>query len=260
MGKTIKIALAVLFVLTNLTTAEVKEDLDKFVKEINERLGLTEEKLMMTQEELQRNKEELLMTKDELQELKKRMKMAEDDQKVTKEDLITTKEDLLATMEHLKAKDVLTQNLEREVSFLREPLWTFTCGEIFSVNVTSKTISYDTLFYSSSNVPGAGLDISTGVFTSGHPGSYTVSWSLKALNDAGNDAVDIFLRKNGGNIAASQQATVYTGPSGHARDQGGRTLVLHLDRGDTLDLYCVDCSAGIEHTTFCVSLSQADVE
>ena len=41
---------------------------------------------------------------------------------------------------------------------------------------------------------------------------------------------------------------------------GGRTLVLHLVRGDTLDLYCEDCSATIYRVTFCVSLSTFDIE
>ena len=30
---------------------------------------------------------------------------------------------------------------------------------------------------------------------------------------------------------------------------------MHLDLGDTLDLYCEDCSEGVDHVTFCVSLT-----
>ena len=60
-------------------------------------------------------------------------------------------------------------------------------------------------------------------------------------------------------IQESEHVSRYSGPSGHVSDQGGRTLVLHLDRGDTLDLYCDNCSAYISSTTFCVSLSQFDV-
>ena len=62
-------------------------------------------------------------------------------------------------------------------------------------------------------------------------------------------------------IQESLHSSYYIGPDqSGVQDQGGRTLVLHLDRGDTLDLYCDNCSAGIGRTTFCVSLSQADVE
>jgi hypothetical protein len=46
----------------------------------------------------------------------------------------------------------------------------------------------------------------------------------------------------------------------YVRDQGSRTIILHLKIGETLDLYCQDCSAGILYITFCVSLSQFDVE
>ena len=37
-------------------------------------------------------------------------------------------------------------------------------------------------------------------------------------------------------------------------------MILHLAKGDTLDLYCIDCSAGIGAITFCASLSTSDVE
>ena len=36
-------------------------------------------------------------------------------------------------------------------------------------------------------------------------------------------------------------------------------MVLHLDQGDTLQLYCDDCTAGIGYTTFCVSLTTFDI-
>ena len=79
------------------------------------------------------------------------------------------------------------------------------------------------------------------------------------MNDAGDHSVHINLRKNGQNIDESLHYSRYTGPSGYAYDQGGRTLVVHLDSEDTMDLFCNECSAGIDDVTFCVSLSQADV-
>ena len=37
---------------------------------------------------------------------------------------------------------------------------------------------------------------------------------------------------------------------------GGRTMLVYLCPGDTLELYCRDCSpAGVGHTTLCVSLA-----
>ena len=152
-------------------------------------------------------------------------------------------------------------DLEREVSFLKSPPFSFACGSHYDpISTTSQAISYSTLLYSSSgNIEGPhGLDISTGVFTAGHPGSYTATWSLMAADNAGDSRVYIYLRKNGEYIVDSLHASHHTG-TGTVEDQGGRTLVLHLDRGDTLDLYCDNCSADIWLTTFCVSLSQFDV-
>ena len=128
------------------------------------------------------------------------------------------------------------------------------------LSTTRQAISYSNLLYSSCNDGGAGLNINSGQFISGVAGSYTVTWSLRAINDAGDHSVHINLRKNGQNIDESLHYSRYTGPSGYAYDQGGRTLIVHLDRGDTMDLFCNECSAGIDDITFCVSLSQADVE
>ena len=36
-------------------------------------------------------------------------------------------------------------------------------------------------------------------------------------------------------------------------------MVLHLDMGDTVELFCQECSAMIEYITFCVSLTTFDV-
>ena len=160
------------------------------------------------------------------------------------------KKRLTKNEEDLKAKDVSIQDLEREVSFLKDPPWTFACGAHYDlISIKDQAISYATLLYSSSNVAGAGLDISTGVFTAGHPGSYTATWSLMA--SSGQGSLEVFLRKNGKIIQESCHHSFVT-------DQGGRTLVLHLDRGDTMDLWCKNCHSW--DTTFCVSLSQADVE
>ena len=173
-----------------------------------------------------------------------------------KEDMISTKEELYS---QLDAKDVSIYELERSVSFLKEAPWMFTCAGHYSVLSTSQqVISYSSLLYNSTNAAGAGLDITSGQFTAGSTGSYTVTWSLRAINDAGDHSVHINMRKNGKNVDESLHYSRYTGPSGYAYDQGGRTLVVHLESGDTLDLFCNECSAGIDDVTFCVSLSHAD--
>ena len=178
--------------------------------------------------------------------------------KTMKSDLQSTREELLSLID---AKDDSIYDLERELSSLKNPSQTFACAGHYSVLSTSRqAISYSNLLYSSSNVAGASMNITSGQFVSGVAGTYTVTWSLRAINDAGDHSVHINLRKNEQNIDESLHYSRYTGPSGYAYDQGGRTLVLHLDSGDTVDLFCNECSAGIDDVTFCVSLSQADVE
>ena len=90
------------------------------------------------------------------------------------------------------------------------------------------------------------------MFTAGHSGSYTASWALWGDNQAGEHNVDIHLRINGIQIDISRHVVAYSGPSGRVQSQGGFSIILHLD------LYCNDCSAGINDTTFCDGLSQFD--
>ena len=96
-----------------------------------------------------------------------------------------------------------------------------------------------------------------------------------AHDSKGSSDVKTYLRKNGQSMKESEHYARYPISSGAVYNQGsktskiiptkhyiagGRTLGLHLDRGDTLDLFCDDCSAGIYHNTFCVSLATFDIE
>merc|ERR1712007_331691 len=103
---------------------------------------------------------------------------------------------------------------------------------------------------------GGGLDISTGVFTAPWGGSYTVSWDTQAGLDHGK-YVDIYLQKNGDDIKESRHFSSYGGDN-YVREQGGRTMVLYLAVGDTLQLYSGG-SGIIWLTTFCVYLTTFDV-
>merc|ERR1711892_388812 len=68
------------------------------------------------------------------------------------------------------------------------------CG--YRHDVTSlSTIRYDSMFYSRTNQPTGGLDLAFGVFTSPFPGTYTVTYSLWARNDPG-EQVELYLNKN----------------------------------------------------------------
>merc|ERR1719154_351395 len=106
---------------------------------------------------------------------------------------------------------------------VRGVFYTYACGaRSGGWSKSGVSIPYSTLLYSSSNVEGPhGLDISTGVFTAGWPGTYTVTWSLMANDYHGGSGVTIYLRKNGDNIGESHHNSYYTGSSGVVQDQGG---------------------------------------
>ena len=183
---------------------------------------------------------------EELEDVVKSMRTEMDNLKVQ---LALTEETVKKTQDELAW-------IKEEKELDKEQPYFYACGYHHSgqENITHQTILYDSLPYSSTNLAGGGLDISTGTMTSGYPGTYSVTWSLIA-DPYGTGTDEFFLRKNGQNIGHSQ---LWTGKTDI--DVVGRTLFLHLDRGDTLDLYCEKCLAHFHRTLFCVSLSTFDLE
>merc|ERR1719187_230050 len=106
-------------------------------------------------------------------------------------DLSETKKAQIETKTILMKKN---NELESEITRMRNPPYMHACGYIFYTDIKSGTIPYSRLLYSSTNTEGGGLDIASGVFTSSHPGSYTVTWSLEADDDAGNHWVGIYVQ------------------------------------------------------------------
>merc|ERR1712179_379974 len=176
---------------------------------MNERLAKTEAELVLT-------KDELAATKDALAKA-----------------VIDQTEAYTITKEALMPK---TDELEREVAILKAPPYIHACGSHKDyLSASSGTIPYDSLLYSSTNTEGGGLDITTGVFTAPWGGSYTVSWDTSAYMHQG-EYVFIYLQKNGETILESQHLSAYYG-NDRVSEQGGRTMVLYLGMGDTLQLY-----------------------
>ena len=108
------------------------------------------------------------------------------------------------------------------------------------------------------------------MFTAGFPGTYTITWALYVDTDV---TTVIYLRKNNARIDESEHLSasandIWTYDQGRRDDNsfksikyyicsGGRTLLLHLEIGDTLDLtHDGDIIAAV---TFCVSLTTFDV-
>merc|ERR1712236_120181 len=99
----------------------------------------------------------------------------------------------------MQAKDDSIRKLETDVSFLKDPPYTYYTSYQSVTTISSQTITYSSLLHSSTNVEGADMNLSTGIFTSGWGGTYTVSWSLW-----GYTVIDIYLRRNGAKITESR--------------------------------------------------------
>merc|ERR1711892_854176 len=223
MGKAVKIVLVIMITLAMVEASDVLQDMVKNVmtemERVNRRLAIYEETIKLTNTELLKTQEELARTK-------------------------------------MVLKRVTDDHKTRDQKFEREQPYFHVCGAHFGgrEEIVYEKIAYDSIEYSSTNVAGGGLDISTGVLTSGRAGTYTVTWSLIAdAEDGAGNNLNIYLRKNRQNVCSSQLFTGYTNT-----DVAGRTTVLHLDHGDTLDLFCEKCKAHFHRTTFCVSLSTPD--
>merc|ERR1712183_629481 len=93
----------------------------------------------------------------------------------------------------MEVKNYSIQKLERDVCFLKEPPYTYYSSYLSSTTISSQTISYSSLLHSSTNVEGADMNISTGIFKSGWGGTYTVSWSLWADDGHGDHGVNVYL-------------------------------------------------------------------
>ena len=126
-------------------------------------------------------------------------------------DLEETKQQLKDTIQDLKDTKQILNNVVSE----KNPPFIFGCGAQNDwITTHAEVITYSSLLYFSTNVEGANLDIETGVFTAGHPGTYLVTWSMETENTIGKTPAYIYLRKNGDMIGGSRTASYYTGGAG----------------------------------------------
>jgi len=271
--KNIHNILLVLLVSMDMAKTEVGEDIEDIfkemmaveIKETNAKIVTLEEEMKARVDTFERDMKNMKSKHDSL----KREVQTKDDTIILLEnkmrDMNYTFDKKLKRMsdtfeKELKTKDDSVNKLVREVSFLKDPPYTFFCAYTAGTSLSSQTITYDKLLYSSSNIPDTTMDTYTGIFTSGWGGTYTVTWSLFADVDTGDSSVHIYLRKNGEVITESRHDSYYSGAGGEVREQGGRTLLVHLGRGDTLDLWCEDCRTIVYSITFCITMSGYDHE
>merc|ERR1719347_1540589 len=170
-----------------------------------------------------------------------------------------TKNDIAAIKDAISFMNLTTAEHSRQIQSLMDPPEIYYCAFKDVTNAQSASITYDSIFYARSNQGSGGLDTSSGLFTAGYPGTYEVSWALIAAMNAGSHVLRITLYKNGKTLDhPTIHESSYTGFDGKVADQGGRSVFMHLDLGETLSLHCDDCTAGAYYVTFCAKLLQFD--
>merc|ERR1712212_533164 len=125
---------------------------------------------------------------------------------------------------------------------LRDLPFEMVCAYKHDWQEANSTVSYDRIAVEFNNAdrPGGAdgtMNIETGVFTAVTSGYYIITYSGTAVVRAG-DYTDMYLYQNGVRVEESRWYTKMEVGSGDnlIKDQGSRTVILHLLAGDTLDL------------------------
>jgi len=108
------------------------------------------------------------------------------------------------------------------------------------------------------------LDISTGVFTAGTPGHYTATIS-GILVKTSSSYCRLFMYLNGQQVTETNLLTGTTSEPTSASGsvlyyQGSRTMIFHMNEGDTLHITATEASDKVyfDTMTFCISLTAWD--
>merc|ERR1712080_804359 len=172
------------------------------------------------------------------------------------EDRLTTKT-LIGYIHRNRHHNALQINtLEQEIEHVRESVKKLStkaavCGYQLQWTRASSVITYDSV----DNLGGelGNLDASTGVFTAPAAGVYQVAWSLHSGLDSGERNF-IYLHRNGQRVSESERNSYNADGNYAIVDQGGRTMLQNLQRGDTLNLKTGSFTGGASKISFCVHL------
>jgi len=173
---------------------------------------------------------------------------------IAEQKLLETKESMMELEEEDK--------METDVSILGDAPYLHQCSFHTRASFVDSILSYECLFYDVTNQP-TGLAWETGVFTCPYPGTYTVTWGLNSEDGTDDPGVEIWLRKNEEQMNPSFHQSYFKQDEslaqvGLADDMGEKTILVGLEAGDTLDLFCTNCGARIYRVSFCVSLTTPD--
>merc|ERR1711915_153615 len=166
-------------------------------------------------------------------------------------------DELKDTVDVMKSENA---ELVEDISFLKNAPFYHLCVYQDFTNAEWDVIKFDKELYMECNLcDEANFNLNTGVYNNGWPGTYTVSWNSWVEAFHGNSPTIIYLRKNGKIIDEARQYSYLNNDNGWLGEQGGRTMLIRMDAGDTLDLFCYDCSDEVHDITFTISLSTFDV-
>merc|ERR1711915_427036 len=160
-------------------------------------------------------------------------------------------DELKDTVDELKSENA---EQAEEISFLRNPPFYHLSVYQDKTTATSSVMTFDKTLYMECNFcDDADFNLNTGVYTNGWPGTYTVSWNSWIRADHMHGSI-IHLHKNGQRIEEAIQMLHFSNDNGWMHEQGGRTMLMRMDTGDTLSLYCDNCNGGVHDITFTISL------
>jgi len=127
------------------------------------------------------------------------------------------------------------------------------CGYQYKWTSIDSTITYDSTLL---NTGSGSLDIGTGVWTAGDAGLFQVSWDMRNIVGS-SEQNDFYLYKNDVRMDESLHESYYIGSEGYIGDQGGRTLVLDLEKNDRLHLGTDYFNGAAYSITFCINMISA---
>ena len=128
-------------------------------------------------------------------------------------------------------------------------------------NTGFAVITYDRLTINSLSEDSGGLDIDSGIFTAGHTGVYSVSYSMESKSDNGKpNMVSLFL--NDKKLKESEHMSYYrsdmNGRTSFVHSLGSRTLYMKLVAGDKVKMKTGNYHE-LSHITLCFELANTDL-
>merc|ERR1712059_232327 len=197
-----------------------------------------------------------------IQRLEEKVEMLEKKMKDHVEERISELEDRLEESEKTIQSKIHEVQGEVSTVAVRDVPYLMVCAYQDSWNKALSTIQYDYILSEYSNGGNGTMDLSAGTFTVWTAGHYTVTISGYVVADPGEGAV-IFIYRNEEQITESRWLSKISDNYGEHQqyygDQGSRTVILHLEMGDSIKVNTELFDAnGVFNFIMCVSLTVVD--